>query len=396
MADISKFNDGLGHEYDYKDASAREALASAFSDQTSYAVGDYTLYNGKVYVCTTAHTGAWNAQHFSEIKVAHNMTGATAQANGTAGYAPQPLIADKDKYLKGDGTWGTPSGGGSSTLAGLSDVDITSPQGGQILQYDSVNSKWTNTIERLVPVGKEVTPTDNVQIWLHCADIYDKNYTTVAQVLADSTTLLALISSNNAVDYMARSTTWASTVCDDVAAMTMIGSNNYCSRSLLSNNTWLNTIMAAPYSYWNKILNVEVPQMSSNTTPSGTVFATNVLNSTYAEWKAFDWNNNTRYASQSAAQTNVKPKLGYIFTEPIIVNSAYFKQGWTFDFKFNIQASNDGSNWVDLTSEEQVTTADEEKRINFINNTAYTHYSISGTIIEDETIFEANFYGRRP
>ena len=33
------------------------------------------------------------------------MTGATAQANGKAGLVPAPLIADKDKYLKGDGTW---------------------------------------------------------------------------------------------------------------------------------------------------------------------------------------------------------------------------------------------------------------------------------------------------
>lgn len=34
------------------------------------------------------------------------MTGATSNANGTSGLVPQPLIADKDKYLKGDGTWG--------------------------------------------------------------------------------------------------------------------------------------------------------------------------------------------------------------------------------------------------------------------------------------------------
>lgn len=33
------------------------------------------------------------------------MTGATAQAAGTAGLAPQPLIADKDRFLKGDGSW---------------------------------------------------------------------------------------------------------------------------------------------------------------------------------------------------------------------------------------------------------------------------------------------------
>lgn len=46
------------------------------------------------------------------------MTGATGSSNGVAGYVPQPLIADKDKFLKGDGTWSTSGGGGSDDLSG--------------------------------------------------------------------------------------------------------------------------------------------------------------------------------------------------------------------------------------------------------------------------------------
>lgn len=34
------------------------------------------------------------------------MTGATANADGKTGFVPRPRIADKDKFLKGDGTWG--------------------------------------------------------------------------------------------------------------------------------------------------------------------------------------------------------------------------------------------------------------------------------------------------
>lgn len=46
------------------------------------------------------------------------MTGATSSADGAAGYAPRPLIADKDKFLKGDGTWAeVSSGGGSDDLS---------------------------------------------------------------------------------------------------------------------------------------------------------------------------------------------------------------------------------------------------------------------------------------
>ncbi len=35
-------------------------------------------------------------------------------------------------------------GGGSSSLAGLSDVNISAPTDGQVLTYDNVNSKWVN------------------------------------------------------------------------------------------------------------------------------------------------------------------------------------------------------------------------------------------------------------
>ena len=37
------------------------------------------------------------------------LKGATASVAGTAGYAPAPAAGDQGKYLKGDGTWGTPT-----------------------------------------------------------------------------------------------------------------------------------------------------------------------------------------------------------------------------------------------------------------------------------------------
>lgn len=44
----------------------------------------------------------------------NNFTGATAQEAGTAGLVPAPETTESDKFLKGDGTWATPSGGGGS------------------------------------------------------------------------------------------------------------------------------------------------------------------------------------------------------------------------------------------------------------------------------------------
>lgn len=45
-------------------------FAPAFSDVTSYAVGDYVTYNNILYRCTTAHTaGVWVAGHFTQVTV---------------------------------------------------------------------------------------------------------------------------------------------------------------------------------------------------------------------------------------------------------------------------------------------------------------------------------------
>jgi len=52
-------------------------------------------------------------------------------------------------------------GGGSSTLAGLSDVSITSAQDGQVLKYDAQNSEWVNANES---GGGSYTAGDGIDI----------------------------------------------------------------------------------------------------------------------------------------------------------------------------------------------------------------------------------------
>lgn len=47
-------------------SKSTDIVAIAFSSSKKYAVGDYVTYNGKVYRCTTAHEGSWNASHFTE------------------------------------------------------------------------------------------------------------------------------------------------------------------------------------------------------------------------------------------------------------------------------------------------------------------------------------------
>jgi len=75
-------------------------------------------------------------------------TGSTGSAAGLKGLVPAPAIGDAaaGKVLGAGGTWIVPAGGsgGSTSLAGLTDVSISSPANLSLLQYQSSDGKWHN------------------------------------------------------------------------------------------------------------------------------------------------------------------------------------------------------------------------------------------------------------
>ena len=142
-----------------------------------------------------------------------------------------------------------------------------------------IQLNWYKIFGVQIPDGRTVLPTDDIQIWLHCANIWDKAYTTLAEVLADTTTLSALISSNNAVDYLVRSTTWAK---------------------------------REPI----------VPVMTSNTTPAGYTASASSYDGTYEPYKAFndDVNFGTIWRSASGEPQWVQCE----FSTPKAINKIRF------------------------------------------------------------------------
>lgn len=72
----------------------------------------------------------------------NTMIGATSSTDGTKGLVPQPLIADKDKFFKGDGTWAEAQG--ASAVSDLTDVELTNLADKEILEWDAVAEKWKN------------------------------------------------------------------------------------------------------------------------------------------------------------------------------------------------------------------------------------------------------------
>ncbi len=73
------------------------------------------------------------------------MVGASSEDDGAAGLVPTPTSADRNKFLRGDGTWFDVSGGASvAELSDIGDVQITNVQNGQSIKWDSATSKWVN------------------------------------------------------------------------------------------------------------------------------------------------------------------------------------------------------------------------------------------------------------
>lgn len=80
------------------------------------------------------------------------MTGATASANGKAGLVPAPSKGDQGKFLRGDGSWGTPANttygamkGASASAAGMSGL-VPAPAKGKQGAFLRGDGTWAATV----------------------------------------------------------------------------------------------------------------------------------------------------------------------------------------------------------------------------------------------------------
>lgn len=273
-------------------------------------------------------------------------------------------------------------------------VEFMLPNGGTWTISGQGASTTINVIDstelHVIPSGSSATPVNDIQTWLHCGNIWDKNYTTISEVLADATTLLALISSNNAADYMARSTTWASNVTANSTAMTYIGANNYCANKLLANSTWLSAICNS--TYIESVLNVKVPTMTSNTTPSGQVlYSSQAANSAF---RVFDGDNATSWQPQ----TGNDGYIGYMFTNPCVVKCIAYTPA-SNDVNRSLlgifEGSNDGSTYTTIQNFNNQKPTESVKLV-LSNNTSYKYYrlNVKRSTAYDTSIPTLQFYGR--
>ena len=262
----------------------------------------------------------------------------------------------------------------------------------ELLYWGTTNVEFNDT-----PDGATVTPTDDVQTWLHCANIWDKSYTTISEVVADTTILNTLIANENANDYLVRSTTFATDICSNESAMTYIGLNDYCANKLLADSTWLEAICSSPH--FKKVLTVKVPTLDKD---NSLVFSSTDYSSEYAKWKAFNGNNLT--SGWLPANEDTDTYVGYEFTNPIIINKVvYFLYRNTTFMTFTgktikVKATNDNSKpiseWQELftINGDVITDTEYDKKIN--NNTAYKYYAFNHNNGSSGGGWHIQFYGR--
>jgi hypothetical protein len=186
-----------------------------------------------------------------------------------------------------------------------------------------------------------------VQTWLRSAGITNKTYTTLAEVLADSTTLSALMADHNAVDYLVTAKAWASTICADSTAMSYIGLNNYASDTLLADETWNVAINNSTYK--TSVLTVQNPYMTSNTAPSGECFGSSLNSATYQYYHPFM----SSPASWLPNSSDSTPYIGYEFTSALKIATAKVNitvEGSPTTVRLVVQGYDSNNQWVDVSN----------------------------------------------
>jgi len=380
--------DGAGHSATAKFDSSGVAVFESFPYVGTLTI---TLADGQ----QTA-TGTLNAPYFGRYVTAIRFWVATLSFNLDSAFGGSVVtIKDSLGTTLGMVTLDN-SGDGTFDVGSAGTYTCSMVYGGQTMtQSINVTQETTYSVS-FIPTGATATPVNDIQTWLHCAEIWNKTYTTIAQVLADTSTLQALIASNNAVDYMARSTNWASSVCANSNAMTYIGANNYCANKLLANSTWLNAICNS--TYFESVLNVKVPTMTSNTAPSGEVSANSYDGGGgFNPWKAFDGDDTSYWRSY-----DVPPAwIAYKFVTPICVKRIKIKPALYGSglrvLTYKVQGSNTGNtnDYTDIYSGSL--SSSNEQLINITNNNYYLYYRVyvlTATEQASAGIITLQFYGR--
>ena len=256
------------------------------------------------------------------------------------------------------------------------------------ISFEPTDNAWNvNNVQDAINdlYGRTGQMVSTVSGWLDSANI-NKNYTTIEEVLDDTSTLQTLINTTQSCNYLAASPDWAVKIANNETAMTYIGNNSTCADKLYSDVTWAKAM--ANSQYFEKVLSPLVPPMTSSTQPSGQVTAISCYGgscdtSRYAAWHAFTGVDTGVWEDCWQSQSAPNPWITYMFPQKVSavkVKMSFIKaKNATSIFNdgtFKIQASNDNSTWTDVTDVTTFSISTAEVMATFDTNEKYQYYRL--------------------
>lgn len=297
------------------------------------------------------------------------------------------------------------AGQGESYYATGSPYTFTVHHAGQYtitVVYDGQTYTETVTVTTTGEIVSKVVPTpssapaNDINMWLWFGDV-SGSYSSLSDIFADSTALATLMSSTDAIDYLVRCTNWISDICGNQSAMSYIGLNDYCANTLLADADWLDGICDSVY--FESVLNVKVPTMTSNTTPSGEVIAIPIRSGfETTAFRVYDGDNSSWGSSGNGnADVGKRFVLGYHFTSQVSIRKAtlFNSNSGYFGRTFKLAYSDDGVTWFE-SDESVLLDSAIVYSLNFADYGEHTYWGMSDVTqgIGYSILYEAQMYGR--
>ena len=241
-------------------------------------------------------------------------------------------------------------------------------------KYCATGYKWDLKIDgcNVVsnPIVCDITSPNDIGMWLSCGNV-NKDYTTIEEVLNDITVLESLINSEQAIDYLVLSTNWASVITSNQTAMNYIGLNNNSANTLLADSTWFNAIVNSDY--FESVLNVKVPTMTSNTAPSGECIG-NKYEVNYPLYQAFH-----ESLDHVVLQPNSNAYIGYDFKRQVSIVKIGYRvatdKNYNVNAVFSIYGSNDNVSWTKIGGDYTVVPSNYDKWNYYVLNSPVNYRS---------------------
>lgn len=239
--------------------------------------------------------------------------------------------------------------------------------------------------------------------WIESAGLSYDSYSDLEELLEDEKAVRTLMTNRDSVDALPMlKTDMLKTVINHRHAAKWINYREYA-YSTLSNIPEIKALMDETGMYGIYITTESkdrplIPYMSSDTSSYGESSASSVYNGGYA-WLAFDGKSSTKWVSESV---NSKDDwIQYKFNTPTKVTKVMIFPGYADGARvkdFKVQASNNGSNFVDLYTGVCANVSDTKQYFSFVNNEYYLYYRlhISSTYNSEgrTQIWELQFYGQ--